>query len=240
MKIAYLAPLLALIGVLVLLVSGPGVRFGLWAFPIGFQLLKWAAYAGLGAAFAGVAFLAIPGTRRGHIRVLAGTIVVGLGIAWIPWHALQNARLAPSIHDISTDTLDPPPFVAVLPLRIAGKAVNSPAYGGPSMAVQQAKAYADIRPLDLPIAPAKAFSMALSAARAMGWAIHAAVPTEGRIEATATTFWFAFKDDIVVRIRPIAGGSRIDVRSESRVGGSDVGTNAARIRSYLKQLRSES
>ena len=240
MKIAYLAPLLALIAVLVLLASGPGVRLGLWPFPIGFQLLKWAAYAGLAAAFAGLVFLAIPRVRHGHVRLLAGTIVVGLGIAWIPWHALQNARLAPSIHDISTDTLDPPPFVAVLPLRIAGKAVNSPIYGGPSIAVQQAKAYADIRPLDLPIAPAEAFSKALDAARAMGWVIDATVPTEGRIEATATTFWFAFKDDIVVRIRPTAQGSRIDVRSESRVGGSDVGTNAARIRSYLKQLRSES
>ncbi|MEO8746252.1 MAG: DUF1499 domain-containing protein [Rhodanobacter sp.] len=239
MKIAYLAPLLALTALLVLLVSGPGVHLGLWAFPIGFQLLKWAAYAGLAGAFAGVVFLAIPPTRRRHAKVLAAAIVVGLGIAWIPWHALQNARLAPGIHDISTDTLDPPPFVAVLPLRISGKAVNSTVYGGSAVAAQQLKAYVDIRTLDLQIPPADAFNKALSAARAMGWAIDATVPADGRIEATATTLWFAFKDDIVVRIRPNASGSRIDVRSESRVGGSDVGTNAARIRSYLNRLRSE-
>ena len=240
MKIAYLAPLLALIALLVLLASGPGVRVGLWAFPTGFQLLKWAAYAGLAAVYVGLIFLALPPARRRHTKVLVGAIVVGLGIAWIPWHALQNARLAPGIHDISTDTLDPPQFVAVLPLRIAGKAVNAPVYGGSAVAAQQLEAYADIGPLDLPIPSADAFNKALAAARAMGWAIDATVPVDGRIEATATTFWFAFKDDIVVRIRPSASGSRIDVRSESRVGGSDVGTNAARIRSYLKRLRDES
>ncbi|HJR53568.1 MAG TPA: DUF1499 domain-containing protein, partial [Gemmatimonadota bacterium] len=56
----------------------------------------------------------------------------------------------------------------------------------------------------------------------------------GRIEATATTPWFGFKDDVVVRIRPEAGGSRVDVRSVSRVGRSDVGTNARRIEEYLE------
>jgi uncharacterized protein (DUF1499 family) len=63
------------------------------------------------------------------------------------------------------------------------------------------------------------------------------VPDEGRIEATATTFWFGFKDDVVIRLRPEAGGTRVDVRSESRVGGSDVGANAARIRAYSAKLR---
>jgi uncharacterized protein (DUF1499 family) len=71
----------------------------------------------------------------------------------------------------------------------------------------------------------------------MGWAIAAQVPDEGRIEATATTFWFGFKDDVVIRLRPEAGGTRVDVRSESRVGGSDVGANAARIRAYSRKLR---
>jgi uncharacterized protein (DUF1499 family) len=71
----------------------------------------------------------------------------------------------------------------------------------------------------------------------MGWAIVASVPAEGRIEASDTTFWFRFVDDVVIRVRATPGGSRIDVRSKSRVGRSDVGTNAARIRSYLSRLR---
>jgi uncharacterized protein (DUF1499 family) len=67
----------------------------------------------------------------------------------------------------------------------------------------------------------------------MGWEIVASEPHEGRIEATATTLWFGFKDDVVVRITPVPGGSRIDVRSVSRVGRSDVGANAERIAAYL-------
>jgi uncharacterized protein (DUF1499 family) len=71
----------------------------------------------------------------------------------------------------------------------------------------------------------------------MGWDIVAADAPAGRIEATATTRWFGFKDDVVVRIEPAGEGSRIDVRSVSRVGGSDVGTNAKRIRAYLRRLQ---
>ena len=84
----------------------------------------------------------------------------------------------------------------------------------------------------------KAFDRALAAARAMGLEIVANSPAEGRIEATATTFWFGFKDDVVVRIVPDRQGSRVDVRSVSRVGRSDVGTNARRIRAYLQKLSS--
>lgn len=73
----------------------------------------------------------------------------------------------------------------------------------------------------------------------MDWKIQAAVPADGRIEATATTFWFQFKDDIVVRVRAHDNGSIIDVRSESRVGKSDVGTNAARVRAYLAKLAAD-
>jgi uncharacterized protein (DUF1499 family) len=55
----------------------------------------------------------------------------------------------------------------------------------------------------------------------------------GLVEATATTFWFGFKDDVVVRVVANAAGSRIDIRSVSRVGQSDIGANAARIEKFL-------
>ena len=74
-------------------------------------------------------------------------------------------------------------------------------------------------------------------ARDLGWEIVEASPSEGRIEATARTFWFGFKDDVVVRVTPSGDGSRIDVRSVSRVGKSDVGANAKRIRTYLERLQ---
>ena len=142
---------------------------------------------------------------------------------------------APPIHDISTDTSDPPLFVDVLPLRAGAR--NSAAYGGSRVAELQKAAYPDIVPVDLAIAPGEVFTRALAAAKAMGWALVAADSATGRIEATATTRVFRFKDDVVIRIRPHNGGSRCDVRSVSRIGGSDLGKNASRIREFITRLR---
>ena len=78
---------------------------------------------------------------------------------------------------------------------------------------------------------------ALDAAERMGWTMVASSPAEGRIEATDKTLWYGFKDDIVIRVTPSAGGSKVDVRSVSRVGRSDIGINAQRIRRYLEKLK---
>lgn len=231
-------PLLALAAVVLLLISGPGVHLGVWTFVTGFKLLKWAAFVGIAAAVLGVIALIVPAARRGFRAWLVVSIIVGLVVAWVPWHWSQRARSVPPIHDISTDTANPPQFVAALPLR--KNAPNSPIYGGSSVAAQQHAAYPDIKPLQLNLPPAQAFQRALVAAKAMGWTMDAVVPAEGRIEATATTWWFGFKDDIVVRVRAKGSGSVVDVRSESRVGKSDIGTNAARVRSYLRKIARES
>jgi uncharacterized protein (DUF1499 family) len=148
---------------------------------------------------------------------------------------MDQAKRVPPIHDITTDTDRPPEFVAVLPRR--ADAPNGVEYEGAEIARQQREAYPDIGPLRLPLAPGEAFARALAAARASGWEIVGADSAAGRIEATATTAWFGFKDDVVVRIAPEEGGSRVDVRSVSRVGKSDVGANAERIRKYLARLR---
>ena len=66
-----------------------------------------------------------------------------------------------------------------------------------------------IQPLVLRVPPDSAFRLARTAANRMGWDIVAADAPAGRIEATATTRWFGFKDDVVVRIEPTAEGSRI-------------------------------
>jgi uncharacterized protein (DUF1499 family) len=139
------------------------------------------------------------------------------------------------IHDITTDTENPPVFVSILALR--KDAPNSAIYGGPEVATRQHVAYPDIRPLVSDLPPARAFERSRSVAQQMGWNIVDEDPAEGRIEAIATTRWFGFKDDIVLRIAPAAGtGSRIDIRSVSRVGKSDVGTNARRIRAFLRKF----
>jgi uncharacterized protein (DUF1499 family) len=144
--------------------------------------------------------------------------------------------VTPSIHDITTDTENPPQFVALLAAR--QKAPNGAAHGGARVAQAQKAAYPDITPTKLDLPPARAFERALNVAGNMGWKIVAANQAEGRIEATATTFWFRFKDDIVIRIVASGNGSRLDLRSMSRLGRNDLGTNARRIRSFLNQLQS--
>jgi len=224
----------AIVAAVVLFLSGSGTRFGLWPFPTGFLLLKWAAYFGLAAAAVALVGLLVPKLRAAQGRRFAAALALGLAVAAVPAYWMQAAAKVPPIHDISTDLDNPPAFDAMLAQR--GDASNPPEHGGPAVAEAQRRAYPDIRPLVLPLPPADAFAHALQAARAMGWEIVAQDAAAGRIEATATTLWFGFSDDVVVRVAPAAGGSRIDVRSASRVGVSDVGANAKRIRAYLATL----
>jgi uncharacterized protein (DUF1499 family) len=149
-------------------------------------------------------------------------------------HWQRIARSVPPINDITTDTANPPVYVAVLPLR-AGAPVSAD-YPGAETAAKQQSAYPDIRPVELNVAPDVAYARALDTARSFGWAIDATDAASGRIEATATTPWFGFQDDIVIRVSPTATGSRVDIRSHSRVGRSDLGTNAARIRAFIAKL----
>jgi uncharacterized protein (DUF1499 family) len=223
--------LLCVVAAVVLGLAPLGPQLGWWTFREGFTLLRWSGYIGLAAA--AIALLGTLLTRRWVIGLAA--VIGALAVAAMPWTWQRTARSAPPIHDITTDTLDPPAFVAILPLRAGSP--NKADYEGAPVANQQRRAYPDIQPLILPLDQSAAFSRALEAARAMGWEIVASSPREGRIEATATTFWFGFKDDVVVRVRQALNGSRIDVRSTSRVGRGDVGTNARRIRAYLERLR---
>ncbi len=227
--------IVALAAALLLLFAGPGTRLELWDFPFGFTLMRWALYGGLTAAGLGILLLLLPATRRGGAPILLAAIVIGAGTAAVPWMFVQKARSVPPIHDITTDTADPPEFVAIAPLR--ADAPNPVAYPGDETAEQQREAYPHILTLRVDAWPAIAFEHALETARTKGWEIVAADEAQGRIEATATTFWFGFKDDVVIRIRGDNGGSAVDVRSKSRVGRSDVGANAARIEAYLEDFQ---
>lgn len=222
----------AVLAVALLAASGPGVRAGLWPYGLGLRL--FASVIVFGAAAAALAIVALAARRwRGPSALIA--LVVGVAAAALPGTALLQARSLPPIHDITTDTANPPPFVAVVPLR-AG-APNPPQYGGAKIAEQQRASYPDLRPLELAEPPAQAYARALAAVRAMGWEIVAADEAGGRIEAVATTRWFGFKDDVVIRIALAAGGTRVDMRSKSRVGRSDVGANAKRIREFFGILQ---
>ncbi|MCU0758930.1 MAG: DUF1499 domain-containing protein [Steroidobacteraceae bacterium] len=236
------------VGALLVAISGPLNRFT----PIGFQAALLLLVAGVVALLVG-ALLAIVGflvalskgspVSKGSVAL---AIVVALGLLGYLLSWLRAGMGVPPIHEISTDLASPPPFVAVLPLRAQGGAVNPPEYvaeiggrnGKTNVPEAQRKAFPDIQPVILEgVAPAAAFVRAEAAARQLGWKVVAAVPDEGRIEATDTTAFFAFKDDVVIRLRAEGGGTRIDVRSKSRVGVGDVGANAARVRKFLALVK---
>ena len=201
---------LALLAVLILALSGPGVRLGLWPYTAGILALPAAGLVGLIAALLAVVGLSRPRFRQAGRAVLVVTLLLGALAAAVPIAGYVKARSAPPLHDISTDPKEQTEL--------------------------QRKAYPDIQPLRLAVAPNIAFERAKGAIEEMGWQIVREDPSAGRIEAVATTFWFGFKDDVVIRVSADGTGSRIDVRSKSRVGVGDLGTNAQRIRAYQKRL----
>lgn len=221
---------LAVAGGLLLAAAGAGTRLGLWHFRTGFSLLEWAAYAGLASAAVAVAALAL----KARPALSYAALLLGLAVAAVPWLQRRSARAYPAIHDISTDTLRPPVFVALLPARQG--APNPSEYGGAEVARLQKAAYPDLESLDTALSPAEAFARVERVARSQGWDVVSADALARRLEATDTTFWFGFKDDVVVRVTPTSTGSRVDARSVSRVGKGDAGANARRLRRFLRAL----
>lgn len=222
---------------LAVMLSALGTRWGWWGFREGFAILRFTLYAGLAVIVVTLTGLVLGLLARSgrSITCSLATVVLLVAVAWAPVGHLRAAQRVPPIHDITTDPDDPPRFVAVLPLR--REAPNPVEYGGPALAAQQRVAYPDLGPARFSAPPAHVFEQAATVARRMGWEIVAAVPPEGRLEATDRTFWFGFRDDVVVRVAPADEGTRVDVRSVSRVGRSDLGTNARRIRDFLAALR---
>jgi uncharacterized protein (DUF1499 family) len=236
-----LAAALAAIALLLLAIGPIGWRAGWWHFRFAFQtLMPWAAYFGVAALIVSSLALLLGRSRiqwRG-ITIAVAAFVAGALIAYVPWHYDQMRQTVPPIHDITTDPDNPPAFAAIVPSRTAA-AGNSVAYEGDKTAEQQRHAYPDVAPLNLAVEPAVAFNRALGTAQRMGWTIVATDNAAGRIEASDKSRWFGFTDDIVIRVATTGSGSRVDLRSSSRLGRSDFGVNAARIRAYLAALRAD-
>jgi Protein of unknown function (DUF1499) len=231
-----------------------GTRAGFFDYRFGlFVLFPWCIYAGLVAFVLGLIWaLWAMIVNRGDAARFGVTGLLGSALLIVlPLYHYAMARTLPAIHDISTDVEHPPPFVALLPLRTQGAAdphaINPPGYDGAepakgpegetaSTAALQKKYYPDLRQRADLMPPATLFDHAVTAAQSMGWNVVAVAPKEGRIEATATSFWFGLTDDIVIRVKPAGIGARLDIRSKSRLGQNDMGANAARIRSFMKTL----
>jgi len=229
-----------------------GVRSGVLDFRFGFAVLGVTVgpILVLGClvlgALALVGALAIP-PRQGVGLGLAAFGIPAVAVALLLGVRAQAAQ-APPIHDISTDLANPPAFSSAVhaaraaiaggnDLDLATKRVPQLGRFGASegrlSTELQRERYPDLQPIDAPLPGQFAYDLARNTAEELGWRITRADPAGLTIEAQVRSFWFGFVDDIVVRVTPVSEAqSRIDVRSVSRVGVSDLGANAKRIRAF--------
>ena len=217
-----LALLVALVALAALALSGPGTRFELFGYRTGLTMFRWSAYGGIAAMVLGALALFLA-PRKG---MAIAALVIGAVAFAAPYQLQRQASGVPPINDITTDTQNPPAYMTVK--------LN---YPGEPFAKQQKAAYPDIQPIVVALPPQEAYAKAVAAAEAMGWEVVGRDAKAGTIEAVDTTKWFGFKDDIAIRVRAEGAGSRIDIRSKSRVGRGDLGTNARRIRAYAERVK---
>jgi len=220
-----------------MLVAGPGYRFGWWHYGIGIAMIAivfWVAVGSAAVCAVATVLATRVNARRALVMSLAGLVIAGVTV-WVPYDMRMTAAALPVIHDITTDLTDPPEFARVATVRTPDD--HPVAYDGPAVGAQQRKAYPDLAPLKLKAPRDKVFAAAQSALVSMGLELVDADAAQGRIEATATSLLFGFKDDVVVRIAEDADGTKVDVRSKSRVGRHDIGMNAKRIRAFLAKLK---
>ncbi|GLO62751.1 hypothetical protein MACH09_32590 [Vibrio sp. MACH09] len=223
--------LLAIAAVLIIAMMIFGAHLGLWEPIVGFgyfrNYLNPIGISLLSLSSLGLIFQLVARNRNGAIKSFVA-VLIGLGlVAPMIYGTINPTKRAPAIHDITTDTTNPPEFLVLDNTRSGAK--NSLIYAGEKVAAIQRKAYPYIKPIQSNLTTTEAYQKVLGIAHSKGWEIIAEDPETLRFEATAKTPFFAFMDDIVVQVTPINNQSRIDIRSVSRVGRSDQGVNAARI-----------
>lgn len=229
------------------LVSSLGTGWGFWEYTSGLKGVTWAFFLGIGALLFGALFgwrarkaINPPPRKRRWAGMLAALVYVG----WVGTFLIA-ALSVPAIHDVSTDLADPPMF-QTLQLR-ADNWDNIPGADDDEMkgmtpqqrwVVVHQKAFGDIRSVRIDEPVPSVVAKAERLAKGRGWEVAVALPEEGRLEATETSAFFRFKDDVVLRVRPTdtGEGSVVDMRSVSRVGVSDLGMNAKRVRAFLADL----
>jgi uncharacterized protein (DUF1499 family) len=175
---------------------------------------------------------------RGLGHAVTALVIGLLMLAYPAYLGIRGYRL-PAIYDITTDPIDPPRFEAIARLR--SRDANPIAYAGLRAAELQRAAYPDIETLSVSATPQETYDATIAVMTKRKWRIvDSRAPLVGRrdghIEAIARTAIMGFRDDVVVRIRRDEDGARVDVRSASRYGLRDFGTNASRVRSLLEDI----
>ncbi len=229
MRIVYLAEKLSYLSLLLLIASAAGVRLEWLHFRLGLLIFALSALCSLIAI--GISALCTRRQANGadRQRLSRAAIIALPAIGFFALNLFAGGN-SPAIHDISTNTEAPPQFVRAPELR---RSTDNPLdYSAETAALQQ-QFYPELNGLVLDLPQARAQHLAEDTAVQLGWHIHYQQP--GHIEATERSFWFGFTDDIVIQVQSISGDtSRIDLRSASRVGRSDLGVNAKRITRFLQ------
>ena len=245
-RLTWAAVLLSLGAVAASLIGAIGSGQGAWHFRTGFTILQYALFAAaLGVAVAIVALVLARRSGSGRLR-LGNIVAIIVGLVFLLYVGSQiaTARSVPAIHDVTTNLDDIPKFYRLV-VR-ADNLKSIPDLGRPQLAALPPRerwkaihreAYGDLRTLRVPWTVPETIQKAEALARDRGWDIVTSDPRLGVLEAVDTSLFFRFKDNVLVRVRPApGGGSLVDMRSISRVGGSDVGVNAKRVRAFLKDL----
>lgn len=237
------ALLVSAVVLLIILITGPlGYKFSMVPLQPSLVSLLIAVAGGALVFLIGLVYLVI--AMRSDLGRNRNLVIVSMILGVVPVGIIGPQMAAagdvPPIHDITTDTANPPAFVAIVPLR--ENAPNGYEYGvseawpAEKLGATTMEAYPGLKPIESDLSVADAVDRTEATLQAMGLEIVAVDKEAGLVEATATTYWFGFKDDMVVRIVGNGEGSRIDLRSMSRVGQSDVGANAARITDFVDRF----
>ena len=226
---------LSLLATLTFILSGYGYQWEIWTLGMGFSLLRYSAYAAIGllvTQLLALFFMKESGAKA--VSMLVVGVMLTLLISGTALYWQQKAQGVPPIHDITTDMENPPEFVAMVRLR--EDAQNPPEYSGEEAAEAQREAYPNVQPLMTAAPKQEVIDEIVTLIVSRNWDLVSINRQEGRVEATEKLAWFGFKDDVVLRITETDDGSRVDMRSKSRIGRSDIGVNADRIESFLRDL----
>ena len=230
-----LVSLVSLSAFLLVALPGPLYKYGVVDLGTAFTGFKFGVFAGIATLI--LLVLQIIFKRK---TVTLGSTIMALLLSTIaiaiPLSMLNKGKSVPPIHDISTDLVNPPEFVAIAPLR--ADAPNPVEYAGVEVATQQRAAYPELQTLNYPQSKSKLVEATKQAIDNLGWQLVNIDADQGIVEATDRTMWFGFKDDVIVRITDKGSERLVDIRSKSRVGGSDLGKNAERIHDFTEELDS--
>ena len=228
-----LVSLVSLIAFLLVALPGPLYKLGVVDLGTAFTGFKFGVFAGIAALI----LLALQVIFKRKTVTLGSTVIAlllsAIAIA-MPLSMMNKGKSVPPIHDISTDLTNPPKFVAIAPLR--ADAPNPVEYAGEETAKQQRDAYPDLQTLTYTQSKSELIEATEQAINNLGWELVNSDANNGIVEATDSTMWFGFKDDVVVRVTDNGNERLLDIRSKSRVGGSDLGKNAERIHDFINEL----